>query len=404
MLKIYGMKFPLLKFLLLVLLVGCLTACEQENEMIVHEPGQRTVLIYFVADNNLAAYVADDLDELKAGIATYGLFDSQHVLAYVDRGGQASLIELVEQNGVAVEKIVKTYPDRNSTGVAEMQEVFDDVFQNEAYQAESYGFVYWSHGDGWMPYPLPATRWVGQDTGSGDNRMNLSELKQVLDSAPHFDFIMFDACFMQSVEVAYELRDYADYYIASPTETPGPGAPYDAIFPYMLEKGASEKLAEAYFNVYQDMYQKVGTDWQYGVSIAVVKTSELEQLASVTQQVLQGIESETDCSMLRKQVFDYDKRILNTYYVDDYIGYYDFQNMMESLLPPSNYEEWKSSFVLALIYWSTTPQNYSSFVGSFSMTGANGVSHYIPSSPDTDACEAYRSLAWYEDAGISRLW
>lgn len=285
-----------------------------------------------------------------------------------------------------------------------MQEVFDDVFQNEAYQAESYGFVYWSHGDGWMPYPLPATRWVGQDTGSGDNRMNLSELKQVLDSAPHFDFIMFDACFMQSVEVAYELRDYADYYIASPTETPGPGAPYDAIFPYMLEKGASEKLAEAYFNVYQDMYQKVGTDWQYGVSIAVVKTSELEQLASVTQQVLQGIESETDCSMLRKQVFDYDKRILNTYYVDDYIGYYDFQNMMESLLPPSNYEEWKSSFVLALIYWSTTPQNYSSFVGSFSMTGANGVSHYIPSSPDTDACEAYRSLAWYEDAGISRLW
>lgn len=402
MLKIYGMKFPLLKFLLLVLLVGCLTACEQENEMIVHEPGQRTVLIYFVADNNLAAYVADDLDELKAGIATYGLFDSQHVLAYVDRGGQASLIELVGQNGVAVEKIVKTYPDRNSTGVAEMQEVFDDVFQNEAYQAESYGFVYWSHGDGWMPYPLPATRWVGQDTGNGDNRMNLSELKQILDSAPHFDFIMFDACFMQSVEVVYELRDYADYYIASPTETPGPGAPYDAIFPYMLEKGASEKLAEAYFNVYQDMYQKAGTDWQLGVSIAVVKTSELEQLASVTQQVLQDIESETDCSMLRRQVFDYDKRSSLSH-----LGYYDFKNMMESLLDFSVYEEWERAFDDAVVYWNTTDTNYHSEIGnsySFSMAGTNGVSHYIPSSPDTDACEAYRSLEWYEDAGISRLW
>lgn len=399
MLKIYGMKFPLLKFLLLVLLVGCLTACEQENEMIVHEPGQRTVLIYFVADNNLAAYVADDLDELKAGIATYGLFDSQHVLAYVDRGGQASLIELVEQNGVAVEKVVKTYPDRNSTGVAEMQEVFDDVFQNEAYQAESYGFVYWSHCDGWMPYPLPATRWVGQDTGNGDHRMNLSELKPILDTAPHFDFIMFDACFMQSVEVAYELRDYADYYIASPTETPGPGAPYDAIFSYMLEKGASNKLAEAYFDVYQNMYQKAGTDWQYGVSISVIKTSELEQLASVTRQVLQGIEEGTDCSMLRRQVFDYDKR-----YSSSHLGYYDFKNMMEGLLDSSAYEEWETAFTSALTYWNTTQTNYSSSYGSFSMTGANGVSHYIPSSPDTDACEAYRSLAWYEDAGISRLW
>lgn len=396
------MKFPLFKFLLLVLLVGCLTACEQENEMIVHEPGQRTVLIYFVADNNLASYVAGDLDELKAGIATYGLFDSQHVLAYVDRGGQASLIEFVEQNGVAVEKLIKTYPDRNSAGVAEMQEVFDDVFQNEAYQAESYGFVYWSHGDGWMPYPLPATRWVGQDTGNGDNRMNLSELKQILDSAPHFDFIMFDACFMQSVEVVYELRDYADYYIASPTETPGPGAPYDAIFPYMLEKGASEKLAEAYFNVYQDMYQKAGTDWQLGVSIAVVKTSELEQLASVTQQVLQDIESETDCSMLRRQVFDYDKRSSLSH-----LGYYDFKNMMESLLDFSVYEEWERAFDDAVVYWNTTDTNYHSETGnsySFSMAGTNGVSHYIPSSPDTDACEAYRSLEWYEDAGISRLW
>ena len=32
--------------------------------------------------------------------------------------------------------------------------------------------------------------------------MNIEDLKLVLQNAPHFDFIMFDACFMQSVEVA----------------------------------------------------------------------------------------------------------------------------------------------------------------------------------------------------------
>lgn len=43
----------------------------------------------------------------------------------------------------------------------------------------------WSHGDGWLPYPLRAgTRWVGQDKGNGDNRMNISEFVEILKSAP----------------------------------------------------------------------------------------------------------------------------------------------------------------------------------------------------------------------------
>ena len=43
--------------------------------------------------------------------------------------------------------------------------------------------------------------------------MNISEFVEILEVTPHFDFILFDACFMQSVEVAYELRDYTDYCI-----------------------------------------------------------------------------------------------------------------------------------------------------------------------------------------------
>lgn len=390
----------------MILLIGGLTACEQENEMIVHEPGQRTVLIYFVADNNnLASFVDDDLAELKKGIKEYGLFDSQHLLAYIDKGGEASLIELVEQDGIAVEKMIKTYPDRNSAGVAEMQEVFDDVFQNEAYQAESYGLVYWSHGDGWIPYPLPATRWVGQDKGSGDKRMNISELKQVLDTSPHFDFIMFDACFMLSVEVAYELRDYCDYYICSPTETPGPGAPYDKILPYMLANGKSVELAEAYFNVYAALYDGgkniSDSNWTGGVSIGVLKTSQLQFLAEATEQALSNAEV-VSCIDLRSSVFDYDQRGLSSH-----IGYYDLVGMMQQLLNNSDYVLWKESYDAAITYWNTTPKNYSQYVrdnGMFSMEGANGMTHYIPSSPDTEACVAYRSLEWYEDAGISKLW
>lgn len=85
--------------------------------------------------------------------------------------------------------------------------------------------------------------------------MNISDLVTVLDdNMPHFDFIMFDACFMMSVEVAYAVRDYADYYMGCPTENPGPGAPYDKVVPYMFKPGAANQMAEAYFNHYNEKY------------------------------------------------------------------------------------------------------------------------------------------------------
>ena len=48
--------------------------------------------------------------------------------------------------------------------------------------------------------------------------------------------MLFDACYMQSVEVIYQLRDRTDYFIGSPTEIPGPGAPYEAVVPALFSQ------------------------------------------------------------------------------------------------------------------------------------------------------------------------
>lgn len=186
--------------------------------------GKRTVLVYMAADNSinpLASFTDGDLEELKAGMASIDNTSDMHLLVYIDTGFPR-LIEIENKGGTVVETIVKEYEDRNSCGVAETQEVFNDVFGNSLYKAESYGLIYWSHGEGWIPTPLPSTRWIGNDKTGGGHYMNIEDLKLVLQNAPHFDFIMFDACFMQSVEVAYELRDCCDYYIGFPAENPGP--------------------------------------------------------------------------------------------------------------------------------------------------------------------------------------
>ena len=242
---------------LLILCVGCLfltTACSDDDpEPLPSGECLRTVLVYMAADNSLSGLEQTDLNELKTGMAALGT-TNVHLLVYIDNKSQEpKLVEYVANNGKVTESVIKTYEARNSVGVDETHEVFNDVFGDSRFKAQSYGLVYWSHGDGWIPNPLPSTRWIGQDTGNGTHYMNISDLVSILDEAPHFDFILFDACFMLSVEVGYELRAYADYILGSPTETPGTGAPYDKILPYMFAEDAAIPMAQAYFKTYQDI-------------------------------------------------------------------------------------------------------------------------------------------------------
>lgn len=228
-----------------------LTACE--NDEPTPQPpveGSRTVLAYLASDNSLSSFALADLEEMRLGMEKVSA-NNVHLLVYIDSNSSPRLIELKNEGGELVENTVKTYENRNSVGVAETLEVFDDVFKNDEYRAESYGLIYWSHGDGWIPNPLPSTKWVGQD---GNRYMNISDLVTILsaDAVPHFDFVLFDACFMQSIEVAYALRSFTDYYIGSPTEIPGPGARYDVLVPALFSDGeVALKVAAAYYTPLQ---------------------------------------------------------------------------------------------------------------------------------------------------------
>ncbi len=386
------------------------TACNQDDDPVAPEAGSKTVLVYIVADNSLASFAKQDVEEMMKGME---LVDSSsyNLLVYQDDKSTPVLFRIAkDKKGNVEKKIIKEYAEQVSTDTSVMQEVMHRAFYE--YPADSYGLVYWSHADGWIPYPVPSasTRWIGQDTGGWqDNRMNISDFLAVLDDdMPHFDFIMFDACFMMSVEVAYAVRNYTDYYMGCPTETPGPGAPYDKVVPLMFKQDAVVQMAKAYFNHYYANYKAgvdiLDTNWTGGVSVAVLRTSELNKLATVTNQVLQA---NVVLEELRTDVFDYDKRTMS----DGHIGYFDMQEMMRHLTDDAGYELWKQAFDSALVYWSTTEKNYSSYAdyrfdsvfGMFSMKDTNGVTHYIPLSTDSQAAAAYRSTAWYTAAGLDKI-
>lgn len=389
----------LFQTLLLSLSFLCI-ACGGDDEPTkpAQKQPQRTVLAYIVSDNSLSYFSDSDINEMLEGIKSV---DTQvnNLLVYADSNATPVLYRITkDKKGNAIKEIIREYDEQVSTSPQVMKEVCNTVFTN--YPAQSYGLIYWSHGEGWKPMPLAATRWIGQDKGDGTtDYTNIDELKQVLASVPHLDFLLFDACFMMTVEVAYALRDEADYIIASPTEIPGPGAPYDVLVPAMFKKEGSIKIAQAYYEHYNALYDsgKNNSDnyWTAGVSIAALKTSALSALAQATNQALSKATS-INLPAIKSNLYDYDQRPKSS---SLYVGYYDMVKLMQALCTESDFATWKTAFDSAMAYYQSTPLNFSSYAGMFSMEGTCGLSHYLPTG-NTSLNAAYAQTDWYSAASL----
>lgn len=385
---------------LMLSFVACDDKDDKPTPPVEKEP-HRTVLAYIVSDNSLNSFSGDDINEMLVGMQSVDT-DINNLLVYEDSNNDPVLYRIIkDKNGTAQKEIIKEYNEQLSTTPEVMKQICSEVFTN--YPAKSYGMIYWSHGDGWKPMPLTSsTRWIGQDKGGGaTDYTNIDELKSVLASVPHLDFLLFDACFMMSVETAYTLRNEVDYIIASPTEIPGPGAPYDTMVPAMFKQGnTAVDIAQAYYNTYEALYDdgKGNSDnhWTAGVSIGVLKTSSLETLAQATQTALSHAEN-IEMDLLKETLFDYDQRPIAS---SSYVGYYDILQLIRALSNESNFTAWEAAFRNSMVYYQTTPMNYSSYSGIFSMQGTCGLSHYLPTE-NTLLNDAYARTEWYKAANLS---
>ncbi len=80
----------------------------------------------------------------------------------------------------------------------------------------------------------------------------------------HLDIIGFDACSMSMLEVAYEIRDLADFMVASQDDVPDLSFPYETLV-HLIEKASdprclSIKSVTEYVNAYQDYIYAPRTD------------------------------------------------------------------------------------------------------------------------------------------------
>lgn len=268
------------KYIASLITVMCFTACEEKDITNVMPHKDKTVITYIAADNNLDFTVRTCIDNMKEGFGKN--LDNANFLVLVDtRSTTPQLIHLTKgKDGEIHENVVATFPESNVVDATFMSEVLNEV--KSRFPASNYSLDYWSHGLSWVPdnnpFYAPSTKWIGQD---GNETMDIKELREAIEnSGIKFDYILFDACLMSSIEVAYELRNTADMIIASPIEIWEYAFPYKDISDLMCDKtNRAVEIAEKYAAFYN------GSDMYSTGAIAVLKCSELEKLADEVRNI-----------------------------------------------------------------------------------------------------------------------
>ena len=389
-----------------MLMLGTATSCrhfcgEEELEF------DRTVLVYMAAENSLSygAFHNQDLAEMLQAVGEGFLPRNSRLLVYVDDTDLPRILSIENQKGKAVSEVLHSYTDEHDSGDTEnLRQVMEWVCENSP--SKSYGLVVWSHGDAWLPAKAPIQRSICIDNGrnsysNNGTKMDIDEFAMSLSGFPRFEFIMFDACFMQAVEVAYELRHVARYVVASPAEIPNPGAPYERMVASMFSVPfRPEAVVEQYYKMYNDSVIAIfeGGKDRYGVSLSAIDCDRLDELAAVTAE------------MVVKYVpkgLGLDLRGVQRYYPlssKTRPEFHDMNGFMSRLITDkSDYDHWKSTFDKAVPCAMSTEWWYSNDARMqyVDLELYGGVSCYVPqlSTVYMSLNEKFRTTSWYKVSG-----
>ena len=384
--KVYFKNLSLL--ILLIAMSGCI-----HDEVIVP---QRTVLFYIAGENSLDPFASANIKAAIEGAVDNNL-NGGHLLIYVDsRNDVPHLLKIIRnREGVIITDTVKTYPEHNSASVEVMQGVMADVFRNRRFASRSTGLLLWSHGTSWLPsdigtggYLTPSFRAFGQD---GRDWMEINMLRDALDGY-HFDFLIFDACYMAGIEVIYPLRNNADYILASPTEVIVEGLPYRQAIKTMFADQPVERimhnLSAQFMNYYYGMQ-----GLSQSASTIVVRTDGIDRLASAARAIF-SVKDTTELYGLPLQQIQALERLTSNPFL------YDFEDYTSHLANAEQLAELHNALNDITIYKATTQQafytNFPTRTFAVDSTRYCGMSAYIPQKGYTLLNDWYKQLDWYK--------
>lgn len=325
------------------------SACSKDDEtppIVSPYVESRTVMVYMVAENSLNKNVWADVQEMLVGMNNDTLSANDRLVIYLDdvKLPRIYVVDKTTKITQFSELVpVMTYENDVNSSSAEQLGTFIDYVKSN-YPAESYGLVMWSHASGWTPSNFSGDMYsetptkrksFGVDNGknttnNNGNQMNIDDMASVLQGNA-FDFIFFDACVMQTIEVAYELRDAAKWLIASPAEIPASGANYETMTRAMFLK---DDYVNQMLTVYKQEYSNA-----YGIVVSAVNTEALDDYAAYMKSVVATHRSE----MLNLNISSMLNYIRYGSWTTTSPDFLDMQGIMLKVLDDEEYAQWKGN-------------------------------------------------------------
>lgn len=400
------------RFLLhLIIYISILVAHSCSDDLSVPTPTglqptycDKVIITYIAGENNIHNFIEYDLQEMRQGTASIPA--NCRMITYVDDLEKPRIYEFGPNKNEVVYKYGK---DHCSTDPTTLKNVLNHI--QTLYPAKEYGLILWSHGSNWLPAPqytpaananTPQTFSFGIDSGKNDGSnsgpsMNIIPLADALSQLAHFEFIYFDACWMMGIETLYELKDYADFIMGSPAETPGYGAPYDKLMSAFFEQPVQpEKITDIVYEHYKK---------SSGILFSAVRSSELENLARATSTHIEQLFADRSTPSTAG-VQAYCAHILQTAY---YPEFFDMNGFMFKHLSVDDYNTWLQQFDKTIVARKATPQWMSDIRSVYftpeivDMLHYGGISMHVPHHKYNSYGwnDAFRDFAWYRAAGWS---
>lgn len=350
------MKQTILYIITVILLCGVTVSCQNEDDGEVAE----TVIMFFPF-SGLENIIDMNIECMKTAIANRKGLSNQRIIVYkaIDRS-MGALYEIKYTKGrcvdVQIADVSATFTSGGQVSNAvKLQSVLEKV-KNVA-PARSYSMIIGCHGSSWLPagnsisnmnYSFAKKNVTAFGSASEPYQLDNSTLVEALNkSGIHLTYLLFDACYMASIEAAYDFRNICDYYIASQNEIMDYGVPYDKIGDALLRHDY-QSVVNGFYDFYSNYFFEGGS-FPYG-SLSVINPHNLEPIAALIKII--NAEYLVDVDLKKVQNMD---GITPTIFFDLY-DYFD-----KACSDATYRNALKAAIDQAVLYEKHTPEFYTYF-------------------------------------------
>lgn len=394
---------------------------------------RKVMLLYSAGYNSLSSYLRSDIEELCEGWMPKDRRSDDVILVYSHfpvKGGSykiptcPTLVRLYgnEQNEVVRDTLVIFDNDVISSSAEQLSEVL--TYVKETFPARSYGMVFSSHATGYLPSGfyakpdsyrfqssmafsqggkkgwslspvpyvepeqepgLPAVKSVGQDvSGNLSYEMNIQDFADAIPMK--LDYLLFDACLMGGIEVAYELAGKCDVVGFSQAEVLAEGFNYRTLASHLLgnkDESDPESVCRDYFDQYitqSGIYQSA--------TISLIDCNALEPMAETCADLFDRYSSEISWIQGRN---------VQRFYRSSHHWFYDLESILVNAgIHDNELQEFRKALDGCVVYKGATPN----FMNEFAINTFSGLSMYLPSHGHRELDKFYKTLKWNKATGL----